>query len=152
MCIRDSPTAGTRTGCGTTQPMPIPCAATTSYGTWTHWTWRSSTKPAPTCSGCTTSSRSASAATRRRRDSYPAARGGRTTPRPHDRGHHPGRRVLPLDGAFAHGRVDRGRRRTQRPRLAAEPPHARETRWRCHGAVSYTHLRAHETVLDLVCR
>ena len=22
----------------------------------------------------------------------------------------------------------------------------------CHGAVSYTHLRAHETVLDLVCR
>src|SRR5664280_2189374 len=23
---------------------------------------------------------------------------------------------------------------------------------RCHGTVSYTHLRAHETVLDLVCR
>ena len=25
-------------------------------------------------------------------------------------------------------------------------------RWRGHRAVSYTHLRAHETVLDLVCR
>src|SRR5664280_3250185 len=24
--------------------------------------------------------------------------------------------------------------------------------WRASGAVSYTHLRAHETVLDLVCR
>src|SRR5664280_343919 len=31
-------------------------------------------------------------------------------------------------------------------------PYARGARARCRTAVSYTHLRAHETVLDLVCR
>ena len=39
-------------------------------------------------------------------------------------------------------------------RLAALEPHLRRQQQPEHGAapVSYTHLRAHETVLDLVCR
>ena len=38
--------------------------------------------------------------------------------------------------------------------MARDPSEARRLarRFRCQGAVSYTHLRAHETVLDLVCR
>ena len=37
-------------------------------------------------------------------------------------------------------------------RFYADPGHPVTQGWLCAKAVSYTHLRAHETVLDLVCR
>ena len=37
------------------------------------------------------------------------------------------------------------------PADRGHPPARRRARW-CRTPVSYTHLRAHETVLDLVCR
>ena len=41
-----------------------------------------------------------------------------------------------------------GERLTDRPQPGVGSKHERQ----CSGPVSYTHLRAHETVLDLVCR
>src|SRR5664280_1116706 len=61
---------------------------------------------------------------------------------PRGRGFRPGHSTLEQFSRAAHGRsrMDRGR------------VNRRSAVRRSRGAVSYTHLRAHETVLDLVCR
>src|SRR5664280_3032978 len=63
------------------------------------------------------------------------------------------RRGCRAGGSRIRGRGDRDRTAHARPARRLLPMERRVLEYGCGGrAVSYTHLRAHETVLDLVCR